>query len=488
MNELSVGVGKTILVDTAKPISRVSIGIGDVAVASAVSRTEIMVNGKAPGESSLIIWDIDGNRQFFNLTVHSINTQVIDNLEGVRREMRAELPTQNLRVTMENGSVFLRGTADDLNSVQRAVAIAASVGKVVNLLNVKVPASEPQILLKVRFASVDRSAEKQLGINLFNLGYGNTVGSVATGQFSPPIIAGNSGGSSSSSSGVSGTAGSASFTSQGTLMGYLPGLGIGATIQALEQRGLAQELAEPNVLAISGHAASFLAGGQFPYPVVSGTSGGTAAVSLQFKDYGIRLNFIPTLTPRGTIRLQVAPEVSALDYANQVQISGFTVPGITTRKVNTEVELADNESFAIGGLLDNTISETFDKIPFLSQIPILGKFFQSVQRTKNNNELIVIVTPEIVAPMPAGQQIPLPNYPEPFMAPNSTTPMNTPDTKTALTAPAPTSIPVEKLLDSLKPEQPLVIDTAAGTFGAAGSTQAAPSQAPTNGVAVTPQQ
>ena len=140
---------------------------------------------------------------------------------------------------------------------------------------------------------------------------------------------------------------------------------------------MVQVLAEPNLMATNGKEASFLAGGEYPYPVVSGTSGGTAAVSIEFKEYGIRLNFIPTITPRGTIRLQVAPEVSALDYTNEVEISGFEVPGITSRKVNTEVELKDGQSFMIGGLLDKSITDTFQKIPFLGDIPILGKLFQS---------------------------------------------------------------------------------------------------------------
>jgi pilus assembly protein CpaC len=465
INELSVGVGKTILVDTAKPIARVAIGIGDVAVATAVSRTEIMVNGKTPGESSLIIWDVEGNRQFFNLSVRASNTQVLDNLEGIRRELRQELPQQPVRVSMENGTLFLRGTVANLTSADRAVRIASSAGKVVNLLDVKIPDSEPQILLKVRFASVDRSVAKQLGINLFNLGLGNSIGGVTTGQFSPPTITGSSG--SSSGDGISSGSGQATFTNEFNLLAFFPGLNVGADIIALEARGLAEVLAEPNVLATNGKQASFLAGGQYPYPTVQGSSGGSAAVTIQFKDYGIRLNFIPTITPRGTIRLQVAPEVSALDYANQVQISGFTVPGISTRKVNTEVELADRQSFAIGGLLDNSVTQTFDKIPFLGDIPILGKFFQSLQRTKNNSELIVFVTPEIVAPISAGQQLALPNLPQQFMAPNSNTPMNTPDGNPAQSKTVPATMPVEKLVESMKPTKPLVIEGATTQFGGA---------------------
>jgi pilus assembly protein CpaC len=202
-----------------------------------------------------------------------------------------------------------------------------------------------------------------------------------------------------------------------------------------------------------------------------------------FKEYGVRLNFIPTITPRGTIRLQVAPEVSALDFTNAIEISGFEVPAITSRKVKTEVELADGQSFVIGGLLDNTESETFMKIPFLGDIPVLGKFFQSMSKTKANTELIVIVTPEIVAPIPAGAPVPDLKFPAKFLPPNSTIPMNTPDAKTAANtpAPAPPTMPVEKLLDSMRPAPPLVIEGTTGTFGAAStgtSTTSAPAAAP----------
>jgi pilus assembly protein CpaC len=245
---------------------------------------------------------------------------------------------------------------------------------------------------------------------------------------------------------------------------------LGATIEALETTIGAQILAEPNLLAANGKQASFLAGGEYPYPVVQGGSGGAgASITIMFKEYGVRLNFIPTITPRGTIRLQVAPEVSALDFTNEVQVSGFDVPAITTRKMKTEVELIDGQSFVIGGLLDNTESETFTKIPFLGDIPVLGKFFQSMQRNKANTELIVIVTPEIVAPVSAGAPLPDLKFPGKFLPPNSGIPMNNPDAKTAANtpAPAPSTIPVEQLIESMKPETPLVIEGATGGFGTA---------------------
>ena len=262
------------------------------------------------------------------------------------------------------------------------------------------------------------------------------------------------------------------------IFAYYPGINLGATIQALEIRGLAEVLAEPNVLAKNGHQASFLAGGEYPYPVAqSSGTGGVAPISIEFKEYGVLLNFIPTITPRGTIQLQVAPEVSALDFGNAVQLGGFTVPAITVRRVKTEVELADGQSFAIGGLLDNRETESFQKIPFIGDIPILGKLFQSMQRNKTNTELIVLVTPEIVNPIEAGAPLPELKYPEGFLPPNSGIPMHTPDAKAAGYAPPPTpaTMPVEKLVESMKPEVPLVIEggmTPGGMSG--GGTAAAP--------------
>jgi len=476
-NDLSVAVGKTVLVDCQWPVARVAIGLGEIAEVHATSPTEIMVQGKTIGETSLIIWDTHGGRQFFNVTVRASSAGLNDSLDAIRRELRTELPGENLKVNSENGSIFLRGTVKDLTGSARAVKIASMGGKVVNLLNVDVPASEPQILLKVRFISVDRTKASSFGINLFNLGAGNFVGGVSTMQFTPPGI----------TLPVSGAAATVTNGSGLNLSAFYPGLGIGATIQAIETKTGSQVLAEPNLLAANGKEASFLAGGEYPYPMVQGgTAGSAAAISIMFKEYGIRLNFIPTITPRGTIRLQVAPEVSALDFSDEIEISGFVVPAITERKVNTEVELADGQSFVIGGLLNNTESDTFMKIPFLGDIPILGKFFQSMQKTKANSELIVIVTPEIVAPIPAGDPLPSLKFPAKFLPPNSGIPMNNPDAKTAANtpAPAPPTMPVEKLIDSMKPETPLMIEGGGGTFGGGGSampvssTSSAPSSQP----------
>ena len=195
-----------------------------------------------------------------------------------------------------------------------------------------------------------------------------------------------------------------------------------------------------------------MAGGEFPYPVVQGsTGGGAAAVTIQFREFGVRLNFVPTITPRGSISLRVAPEVSALDFTHGLTVNGFAVPAITIRKLDTAVELNEGQSFAIGGLLDNRVADTFDKVPFLGDIPVLGKFFQSKSHQKENTELLVIVTPELVRAVPQGMPVRQLKFPVPFMDPNTPPDLNTPAKPTTDTA-RPTSVPVEMLLKSIQAE------------------------------------
>ena len=463
-NDLSVAVGKTVLVDTTWPIKRVAIGMSDIAEVHGTGPTEIIVNGKAPGETSLIVWDTHGGRQIFNVTVRASATALNDSLDSIRRELRTELPGQPLKVTLENGSILLRGTVRDLDSSSRAVKIAGTGGKVVNLLDVNVPASDPQILLKVRFASVDRNKEKQMGINIFSLGALNTVGGISTGQYSPPTITGASGGSTTTTNGVTtvtpASAATATFTNEMNLLALSPGgLPFGVDIEAL------------------GKQASFLAGGEYPYAF----SSGLGTISVEFKEYGVRLNFLPTITPRGTVRLQVAPEVSSLDYTNSITISGYEIPAIATRKMKTEVELSDGQSFVIGGLLDNRDTEAYQKVPFLGDIPIIGKFFQSMSKNRTNTELIVLVTLEMVAPIQAGDPLPALKYPTKFLPPNSGIPMNTPDAKTAANTPAsaPPTMPVERLMESMKPETPLMVQGETGNFGGSSSSVTSTTAAPT---------
>ena len=212
----------------------------------------------------------------------------------------------------------------------------------------------------------------------------------------------------------------------------------------LVARQLATILAEPNLLTTSGKPASFLNGGEFPFPVIQPGSGGSApTVTIQWREFGVKLNFTPFITPRGTIRLVVAPEVSALDYTNDLVYSGFTIPALATRKMSTEVELKDGQSFAIAGLLDNRTVETLDKIPGLGDIPFFGKLFQSRHRSKEKTELLVIVTPEIVRPIPEGHPLPELAMPlEPLKQGGATVP-RTPGID--VTGPVPVNPPMESL-------------------------------------------
>lgn len=404
--QLTVTSGKSVVVENATSIRRVSVASGEIADAVAVSSNEVLVNGKAPGETSLIIWDSGGNRTTFEVHVLPNDAK----LEAVRRELREEVGP-GVSLTFEDGkNVFLRGTVNDLTAAERANTIASTLGKVVNLLRVRVPEREPQILLKVRFANLDRSATSQFGFNLFSLDPAKGVGSSTTGQFgAPPTF------------NFTQTPPTWTLNNLLNIFYWRPDLNIGAVLQDLETKQLLQILAEPNLLTVSGRPASFLAGGEFPFPTLQGGAAGVGQITIQFKEFGIRLNFIPNITPRGTIRLIVTPEVSSLDYANGLTISGYTIPGLSTRRVQTEVELQSGQSFVIAGLLDNQLTETMNRLPGFANIPILGKLFQSKGVTKSNTELLVMVTPELVAPLPEGVKGPDVKMPLPFLQGTATT-------------------------------------------------------------------
>ena len=463
-NELSVTVGKSLIVSTAQPIERISVGYNDVAEATAVSPREVLVNGKTTGETSLIVWEQGGNKLFFDLIVRQ-NTFLNEvRLDSVRREMKKELPASKVNLSFENETVFLRGTVDDLTSANRAAAIAGTLGKTVNLLYINVPPPEKQILLKVRFASIDRSIMNQLGLNLISTGATNTIGSVTTGQFSPPT--------------VNPTSNTFTLTNALNVFLFRPDLNLAATIEALEAKGLTEILAEPNVLAVNGHLATFLAGGEFPYPILQGGGAGLGTVTIAFREFGVRINFIPTITPRGTIRLDLAPEVSALDFAQGLQFQGVVIPGLTVRRVRTNIELSPGQSFAIGGLLDRRLTDTINKIPLLGDIPILGKIFQSRSLQKNNTELLVLVTPELVRPIPEGQPTPELNFPKAFLKTDTAKPLHTPGMDA--TGPVPVTppheaIPLEQMIESLK--QPR-LETGANASGLQDTTFPQPQELP----------
>jgi pilus assembly protein CpaC len=455
-HELFVTVGKSVIVSSVPVIQRIAMGFGEVAEAAAMGPREVLVSGKAPGSTSLIVWQEDGGKLFFNVVVRPNTSATNIKLEGLRRELRQELPGQKITATLENDTVFLRGTVRDLTSAERAATIAGTLGKTVNLLYVDVPAAEDQILLKVRFASVDRTVSSELGLNLVSTGAGNTIGRITTGQFSPPV--------------VSTDTGKPTVTLSDALNVFLlrPDLNLLATIKALQRKALLEILAEPNVLALNGQQASFLAGGEYPYPILQGGGAGLGTVTIQFREFGVRINFLPTITPRGTIHLQVAPEVSALDFANGLVFQGFTIPALTVRRVSTGVELSPGQSFAIGGLLDRRLTEQKQNVPFLSSLPILGKLFQSRSLDRTNTELLVIVTPELVRPIEVGQPLPEVALPKPVTGVGTDNLPGNPTIPPAGVKP-PAPMPVERLQETLRREQSANLTGGAAARGAADS-------------------
>ena len=446
--QLVVTVGKSLVLESPVDIRRVSTVSEDVLEVIAINPRELLLNGMGAGETSLILWQTGGGRLMFDVSVQPPPVKPVKDeqlaalVAGLNSEIRKELGDQDISVSYENKAVFLRGTVKDLVSAERATAIAEMFGKTVNLLRVATPPGAVQILLKVKFADVDRSLATDFGVNLLSTGAGNTVGRITTGAYTPPSVTTTTG---------QGPA-STSFSLSDALNIFLfrPDLNLGATIKALQNQQVIQILAEPNLLTSDGKKASFLSGGEFPYPVVQGGGAGSVpTVTIAFHEFGIRLTFTPTVTPRGTISLVVAPEVSSLDYTNGLVYQGFSVPGISSRKISTEVELKDGQSFAIAGLLDNRMVENLNKVPGLASIPLFGKLFQSRGESRNKTELLVVVTPEIVRPVLEGQPVPDLVMPKKFLQQGATTVPRTPGvgiTGEAPVKPLLESVPVEQLL------------------------------------------
>jgi pilus assembly protein CpaC len=405
---ITITAGKSFVIDTTGDLERVAVASEDVVEAVAITQREVVLNGKAPGETSVIVWQGNGvGRQAWDVTVVPSSFRI----EALRHRLLVEVG-DSVEAELYDKTVLLRGNVQTQADGDRAMAIAAMFGTPANLLMVATPPALPQILLKVRFADVDRTASLSLGANIFSTGAANTPGSITTQQFSPPTP-----------NTITSLAKSFNLSTALNVFLYRPDLNLGATIEALEAKNLVQILAEPNVLATVGKQASFLAGGEFPFPVVQSSANGVNNVTIQFREFGIRLNFTPTITPRGTIRLEVAPEVSSLDYANGLTYQGFNIPGLDVRRVKTEIELENNQSFAIAGLLDNRVTENLSKVPGLGNIPLLGKLFQSQSISRSNSELLVVVTPELIMPIPAGSGQPALAMPKTFLKDGAAAPL-----------------------------------------------------------------
>jgi pilus assembly protein CpaC len=390
--DIRLTVGKSIVIDYPTDISRISTSNPDIVDASPVTAREILVHGKSFGTVTLVVWSKAGQRNFYNITVEQ-------NLEPLRKLLKETFPKEDIHVQSSRESLSLTGTVTNKEVAERATALATPFGKtIVNNLQITSTGAEKQILLRVKFAELDRTASTQFGVNLISTGATNTVGGVSTGQFPAPSL-----------SSVTGQAGSStpqsnSFTISQALniFAFRNDLNLGLFIKALQSRNLLQILAEPNLVTTNGKEATFLVGGEFPIPVLQGGAN-SGAVTIQFREFGIRLTFNPLITANNTISMHVKPEVSSLDYTNALSFNGFTIPALASKKMETNVELGQGQSFVIAGLLDNQVTETVNKIPGLSSIPILGNLFKTKETDRSNTELVVMVTPEITLPMQPGE-------------------------------------------------------------------------------------
>jgi pilus assembly protein CpaC len=371
---ISVSRGASALFVSPVPLQRFSVGDPGIAEVTIVSPTEVVINGRGLGSTTLLIWDNSSD-----VKVYSV--EVTADAPALERYIRSLLPNEEITVTASGGSITLSGTVKNPVSAQRAVEIARTAGATIIDNLVTPPAVE--VKLKVRFAEINRTALRQWAANLSTL--------------NPHKL--SDGGDWSGATSADGT------------IDFLLDNGIAnlqAFITASSARGDFRSLAEPNLMVLPGREAYFLAGGRFPFPAVQG-GGASNAIGIQFEEFGVRLRFTPVITRSGSIRIKVEPEVSSLDFANGLVISGFVIPSILTRKATTEVELKEGQFLAIAGLLDNSTTDNVAKIPVLGDIPILGELFRSKNLQQRRTELLVLVTPQLVTasdqatPVPTGE-------------------------------------------------------------------------------------
>ncbi|MBI4873206.1 MAG: pilus assembly protein N-terminal domain-containing protein [Acidobacteria bacterium] len=406
--DLKLLLGRGELLHFDRDVQRVAIAEPKIADAVVVSPQEVMINAKGPGKTTVVIWENGSVPVTYQIHV----VQDTAEHESLKSEIRDSVQNPAVEVTGNGETLVLTGTVKDLEESKRAAAIASTRAKqVVNLLKTP-PAPDPrQILLEVKFASVDRAALSELGFNIFSTNP-RGIGSLSTQQFQQPRF--------SQFQFQEGQVrnNTVNFADLLNLFAFRPDLNIGATIRMMQGRNLLQILAEPNLITLEGKEASFLAGGEFPFPTLTSTSTGGAVspvVTVQFKKFGVQIAFTPVVTPSGAIHLKVVPEVSSLDFSNAVTLQGFLIPAVSSRRAETEVILKDGESFAIAGLIDNRVTSVMNRLKYLGDIPVLGNLFRSRSLKKSTDELLVVVTPRFVRPIPADEKAALPVLPETFL-------------------------------------------------------------------------
>jgi pilus assembly protein CpaC len=376
-------VGRSTVLRTSQRLRRVYVSNPDVIDSITASPHELILTAKAGGTSSVAVWTEDG--------ATSLYTVVADlDLSEPAKALRMAFPYEHIGVESQGGRLLLTGAASSPAVIDAALKLLASYSKdVVSSVQVLV-VHAPQVQLRVRIAEVDRTKLTQFGINI--LSGGTTTAVTQTQQFGGIQMRDDGG---------------LGLSDLLNIFVYNKNIDLGAILKDLQQNQVLQVLAEPNITALSGQTAHFLSGGEFPFPVIQGSSGGLTSITIQFRPYGVRLDFTPIVNPDHTIRLKVAPEVSALDYTNAVTISGYTIPAISTRRAETEIELQDGQSFAMSGLLDRRTTEKLGKMPGIGDIPILGELFKSRDINKSLTELVVIITPVLVDPLTNPVAIPL---------------------------------------------------------------------------------
>lgn len=376
---INVLVGQSRVINFDRPIGRFSISNPEIAEAVMVRPDQVLVNGKGFGQVNFIAWEkSDSKFIVFDVFVRA-------NLSLIDSQIRALFPRDDIRLSQANGSVVLSGTVSDPSTVAQADNVVQAAGfKTVNMLASPVK-NAMQVQLQIRVAEVSKNKLRDLGSSFLYQGSPGAGGYI-------------SGGGPASPSDIVGGLLSGTFNPTTNLI--LLGGNASTLIRAMQTNGALRALAEPNLIAMDGQVASFLAGGEFPIPVVqSGGGGGGNSVTIVFKEYGIRLNFKPTIIDEDHIRLELEPEVSTVDFANGVRFQGFVVPALRTRRARTGVELKDGQSFALAGLLDNSETRSLSKVPVIGDIPILGNLFKSTQFQKQETELVFIVTADLVKPV-----------------------------------------------------------------------------------------
>ncbi len=387
-----LAAGRSTVLPTDFDITRVAVTNPAVADALVVQPREVLIDGKSPGTVSLIIWGVARRAQYDVVVELGVST--------LQQKLQALFPGEDINTTLNDEALILSGRVSSTAVMLRAGEIAqasASKVKVINLLQLPGPPGSQQVLLQVRIAEVNRKAVSELGASAFmgTNSQNDYSGRVTTQQFNAPDL----------------SDGALTFSDFLNLFVFNTKHNIGAVIRALQSKGYFQSLAEPNLIAYNGQQASFLAGGEFPVPVVQGATG---TVTVEWKEFGVRLTFTPTIAG-DVIRLKVKPEVSSLDFNNGITLQGFRIPSLITRRAETDVELRDGQSFAIAGLLQNSSQEDASKIPILGSIPIVGALFRSKAGQKSQTELMVLITPQLVRPLDPDEVPALPTVQGQFM-------------------------------------------------------------------------